>query len=124
MIFLDTHIVVWLYQKDRERFSSRVLEQLDKENLFISPIVDLELEYLFETDRITEKADVIVKYLKQKIDLAKSPSSFTEVINIAKTLKWTRDPFDRIITAQAKMNNSILITKDKIIRKYYENAVW
>jgi len=39
-------------------------------------------------------------------------------------LSWTRDPFDRVITAQAATDGSSLITKDEIILHHYENAVW
>ena len=47
------------------------------------------------------------------------------VIQAALPIGWTRDPFDRIITAQAAANGkSRLITADEIIREHYEAAVW
>jgi PIN domain nuclease of toxin-antitoxin system len=39
-------------------------------------------------------------------------------------MKWTRDPFDRLITAQAALGESTLLTKDDTIRTNYANAVW
>ena len=44
MIFLDTHAVVWLYQKDANRFSDLALQLLESGDLRISPAVTLELE--------------------------------------------------------------------------------
>jgi len=64
MIYLDTHIVVWLYQKDRERFSQVSLSGIDENDLFISPMVKMELEFLFEIDRITVNAERILDFLK------------------------------------------------------------
>jgi len=124
VIYLDTHAVVWLYQKNQSKFSPEVITLIDKEELLISPMVELELEYLFETERISERAEIILDYLKEKIGLKICKISFTEVIKKSISMKWTRDPFDRIITAQAAVNNFILITKDKQIRKHYSKAVW
>ena len=39
-------------------------------------------------------------------------------------MKWTRDPFDRLITAQAALDDSPLLTKDDTIHTYYPEAVW
>ena len=39
-------------------------------------------------------------------------------------ITWTRDPFDRIIVAQAKIRNSALVTRDREIRLHYSKAVW
>jgi len=124
VIYLDTHAVVWLYQKNQSKFSPEVITLIDKEELLISPMVELELEYLFETERISERAEIILDYLKEKTGLKICNRPFQDIIKKAVSSKWTRDPFDRIITAQAAVNNSILITKDKQIRKHYSKAVW
>ena len=124
MIYLDTHVVVWLYQKEKSRFTPRTQILIDQEDLYISPMVELELEYLFEIDRINVKADIIVNYLKEKIDLKMCGNLFSDIVQESISMKWTRDPFDRIITAQAALSDSILITKDHQIRKHYSKAVW
>ncbi|MBT3274948.1 MAG: PIN domain-containing protein [Spirochaetales bacterium] len=124
MIYLDTHVVVWLYQKDRERFSPVALDLIESRDLLISPMVMLELEYLFETDRISAKAIEIYDNLHDVIMLDTCSKSFTQVAKKAITMKWTRDPFDRLITSQAAIDESMLLTKDSTIHTYYANAVW
>ena len=124
MIYLDTHIVVWLYQKDRERFSQVSLSSINENELFISPMVKMELEFLFEIDRITVNAERILEFLKSRIGLKICKKSFQEVIQNSLKMKWTRDPFDRIITAHAAIDDSILITKDRLIRKHYSHVLW
>ncbi len=124
MIYLDTHVVVWLYQKSRNEFSSETLILIDEEELLISPMVELELEYLFEIDRINTRSQIILEYLKERIGLKICDKPFQVVIKKALSMKWTRDPFDRIITAQAAVDNSMLVTKDKRIQKHYPEAVW
>jgi PIN domain nuclease of toxin-antitoxin system len=43
---------------------------------------------------------------------------------VVHSFQWTRDPFDRLITAQAASYNQVLLTKDETIRKHYANAIW
>jgi PIN domain nuclease of toxin-antitoxin system len=38
-------------------------------------------------------------------------------------MKWTRDPFDRIIAAQAAVDATPLLTRDRIILSNYPHAI-
>ena len=51
-MYLDTHVVVWLYQKDVKRISAVARKLIETEDLLISPAVLLEMEYLFEIGKI------------------------------------------------------------------------
>jgi len=124
VIYLDTHAVVWLYQKDRDRFTPASLDLLEKEDLLVSPVVELEMEFLFEIERIVERGDVILSYLEDRIGLRRCQESFSRIVGKAVSMKWTRDPFDRIITAQAALQDARLLTRDKLIRKNYPKAIW
>lgn len=124
MIHLDTHVVVWLYEKKRELFSAKALTLINGEDLAISPMVVLELQYLFEIDRIRARAKVIFDYLHDYIGLAQDTASFQRVSEKALELSWTRDPFDRLIVAQASCQSARLLTKDTQIRKNFSSAVW
>ena len=39
-------------------------------------------------------------------------------------MTWTRDPFDRVIVANAALNGNILISKDQNILEHYIHARW
>ncbi|MCF7929631.1 MAG: PIN domain-containing protein [Spirochaetales bacterium] len=124
MIYLDTHVVVWIYQKERDRFSRKGQELIETEDLIVSPFVELEIEYLFEIEKIRDRSTVILDYLRKQIALKISEVSFSEVIKKAGTLKWTRDPFDRIIIANAAVQDIPLLTKDRKILTHYPKALW
>jgi PIN domain nuclease of toxin-antitoxin system len=124
LIYLDTHVVVWLYQKEKTLFSSKALDIIEKEQCTVSPAVLLELEYLFEIDKIQLSGKDIIAYLQDTIGLSICRKPFYEIITQALLLNWTRDPFDRIITAQAALNKSALVTKDRVIHVNYPAAVW
>ena len=124
MIHLDTHVLVWLYEKKRERFSDRALSLIESEDLAISPMVLLELQYLFDIDRILASPRAISAYLGERLGLHLDASPFQKVAEKAFDLTWTRDPFDRIITAQAALGDTTLLSKDSTILKNYARAAW
>jgi len=123
-IYLDTHVVVWLYSGDISLLSEKACQLIEENKLLISPLVMLELQYLFEIKRITVEPTVIFDSLAESIGLQKCRSSFARVITEAMRISWTRDPFDRIITATAMINQAVLLTKDQVIRQEYELATW
>jgi PIN domain nuclease of toxin-antitoxin system len=124
MIYLDTHVVAWLYAGIVDHMNSAVTELINTETLLISPMVMLELEYLFETGRTADPGTVVYQDLQNRIGLQICNKPFSEIIFFANDQKWTRDPFDRIIVAQAALDSSLLITKDRLIREHYPHAFW
>ena len=124
MIYLDTHVVVWLYAGDLARLSERAKELINAHEIYISPIVSLELQYLYEIERISEEAGEIVSDLSDRIGLRVCARSFHKIVSAALSFSWTRDPFDRVIVANSAVNHDFLVTKDQSILQNYEHAVW
>jgi PIN domain nuclease of toxin-antitoxin system len=124
VIHLDTHVVVWLYAGDLSRFPAGARKRLEREQLRISPIVGLELEYLHEVGRISEGASVVLEDLARRLGLAEDDGDFASVVTEARGLAWTRDPFDRLIVGHAAAGATSLLTKDRTIRRHYRHAVW
>jgi PIN domain nuclease of toxin-antitoxin system len=125
MIYLDTHVVLWLYLRRGEGLSERARHSIEYEpEILISPMVLLELDYLHEVGCTTLGSASLFNYLHQQIGLQVCQKSFPDIVRSASELSWTRDPFDRVITAQSAIDRNKLITKDQIIRDHYEHAVW
>ena len=123
-VFIDTHIVLWLYQKDLDKFSAANLHTLKTRKLYISAMVELELYYLFELNKLEIKPNKILEALAEELNLQIYKTNFQSLIKIAKNLTWTRDPFDRLITAEAKLYQAPLITANRHIREHYKLALW
>lgn len=123
MIYLDTHVLPSL-GRDPGLYSNEAKRLIDREpDIRISPMVLLELEYLREIRRIRESSDVIVATLGAEIGLRVCDRSFEEVARQAAQESWTRDPFDRMIVAQARLTGAILITRDTTIQARYSKAI-
>ena len=124
-LYLDTHVVVWLYVKALSNLSKKAQDAIESHEIRISPIVFLELEYLFEIKRIKEDSETITNFLNDRIQL-KMDDKFNVAMWIAISAKekWTRDPFDRLIVSHARLSKSPLLSKDTLIRKHYDLTIW
>ena len=122
-ILLDTHIFLWLID-DSKRLSDsfcQVIHNLDNE-IFLSVVSIWEC---------------VIKYQTGKLDLPSSPETYLPIErrkHLIKTLTveentiaqlinlplMHRDPFDRIIMAQALQHELVIMTEDKEILAYSE----
>jgi len=124
MIYLDTHVVVWLYAKELGRFTRKGLRRLEEEETRVSPIVRMELGYLREIGKITVHPSQIIDSLGRSLGLAECGLPFADVVAESLDLDWTRDPFDRIIVAQALAGKGDLLTKDRTLLDHVTQAFW
>jgi len=124
MIYLDTHVVVWLFA-DKDMLSKNARRLIEESHsIFISPMVLLELDFLYEIQRITLDSQSVYDYLHDQIGLSLCEKSFSAAVQTASKQSWTRDPFDRLITSHAALDENILLTRDEIIRRNYPFAKW
>jgi PIN domain nuclease of toxin-antitoxin system len=124
LTYLDTHVVAWIFAGRLDLLSATARGVLDAGELLISPVVELELEYLFEIQRTVRPGREVVETLGREIGLKVCDLPFPEVIDAALAQSWTRDPFDRILVGQAAMRQAALLTKDDRIRQHYAGAIW
>lgn len=99
-------------------------ERLGSEPPTTSPIVELELTYLFEIGRVSEPAAAPLGALRRSIGLEVVDVSLTELVQTAAGLAWTRDPFDRLIAAHAIVADATLLTADRTILEHLPQASW
>ncbi len=102
--YLDTNVVVWLAQGSLARISAEAQKVLEQADLLISPMVLVELEYLYEVKRIKLPSRDIQLKIEHEIGVRVCDLPFPLVASVMVGERWTRDPFDRMIVAQAKAN--------------------
>lgn len=122
--YVDTHIVVWLYRNPQRSWPAPVQVLLDTAALRYSPMVRLELHFLHQIGRIKTAPGEILAELRGPLQLQECEQPFGAVVEQAQSLLWTRDPFDRLIVAQAMATGADLITHDENIRANFSKAIW
>ena len=106
VILLDTNALIWLEQRHR-----RARRLQDAGPLYISPASLFELQFLVEVGRIRMTAGGIEALAHDDRWLLDDPPAsawFLEAVD----LSWTRDPFDRLIVAHARVRGWRVATGD------------
>ena len=124
VVYLDTHVVVWLYAGLKEKLTERAASAIEAAQLRVSQMVRLELQYLHEIRRITVGPSVILNNLSASIGIEVSDTDLNGIVGVALKIEWTRDVFDRLLTAEVILVNAGFITADHHIRNHLEQAIW
>lgn len=124
MTYVDTHALVRLYEGEIGRLSRPLRRSIEADDVLVSPAAVLELELLYEIGRLRVDATRVIEVLSDELGLRVCDLPFSTVVQYALKEGWSRDPFDRLIVAQAKANDAPLVTKDQRIHAHYRRAIW
>jgi PIN domain nuclease of toxin-antitoxin system len=123
--YLDTNALVWLSEGSLAGLNPKIDRLLQEAVLLFSPMVLLELELLFEIKRSKRPARDIQNKVEHELGVRICDLPFSAIASAALDEKWTRDPFDRLIVANAKANGfAWLISADELIARHYPRTVW
>jgi PIN domain nuclease of toxin-antitoxin system len=125
VIHLDTHTAVYLAGGCGGEIPAAARAELESDDVAISPMAMLEIGYLFEIGRMSEPASSVQAALGAGLGVTVSAAPFAAVVQHALHVDWTRDPFDRLIVANALADGARLVTADRRIREHVPDvALW
>ncbi|MGC9947463.1 MAG: type II toxin-antitoxin system VapC family toxin [Bryobacteraceae bacterium] len=124
VIYLDTHVLIYIGAGEVNRLGVAARKAIDRDDLLVSAASVLELELLHEIGRLKPTASKLVSTLATDIGLRVCDLPFRTIVDQAIAEDWTRDPFDRLIVANAKAAGAVLVTRDERIRGHYSRALW
>jgi PIN domain nuclease of toxin-antitoxin system len=115
-LLLDTHVVLW-WLTDDPTLSNEVKSLLDHEpDVFISPATLWEVTIKQAIGKLPEPTDLPERV--RDSGFGELPITFEHAIVAGRLPLIHRDPFDRMLVAQARCENLTLTTRDAAIRKY------
>ncbi|MBI1356200.1 MAG: PIN domain-containing protein [Acidobacteria bacterium] len=119
--YLDTHAAVWL-RRGPDWLSERAAEVVETHDLLVSPMVLFELQYLHELGRVRDAPEELLAFLRTSMGVSVCDLPWETVVQAAAQEQWTRDPFDRLIVANAKTRGGLLLTSDRHILSHFTGA--
>ena len=123
---LDTHTFIWFIEGD-ETLSEKTKNEIIHidNNCFLSIASLWEIAIKAGNGKLNLKIPFnrIAKFLSG-INVKLLPLEFHHLIALQGLENIHKDPFDRIIVAQAIVGNYTLITKDKILSDYPVKCLW
>jgi len=120
-ILLDTHVFLWAAGVDgRLSKSSRELLEDADEPIFLSAASAWEIAVKWAHGRLTlpGKPSEVVNDIVSAAGLSKLPVSLNDACVVAELPIHHKDPFDRLLVAQARTNRLRLMTANPILEKY------
>lgn len=114
-LLLDTHVLIWWDQG--EPLSKRCAEAIRAaEQVYVSAVSGWEIAIKASMGRIATTRHVATAVMESGFE--ELPLRLAHAQALA-SLPWHhRDPFDRILVAQAQTEGLVLVTRDRTLRRY------
>lgn len=126
-VLLDTHVLIWL-DTDAAKLSAKAVDYLTDPNcrLLFGAASVWEMAIKVQTGKLLLTADLAVVIAEQttRDPIELLPVSAAHALTVRSLAALHRDPFDRMLIAQALADNAILLTADQDIRQYPVRTDW
>lgn len=124
---LDTHAFLWM-AADPSKLSGKVRELVLTEDnaLYLNAASGWEIALLQQIKRVElpDEPQRFIPQALQRLKVIPLPIGFPVAISAAMLPFLHRDPFDRIIIAEAIKEKMTVLTKDEMFKKYEIEVVW
>ena len=126
-LLLDTHAFLWFVLDDSRLSESARTLMMDRGNeLLISPASYWELAIKISLGKYQLDED-FETFMAQQIasnDLVVLPLTVSHAAAVSKLPFIHRDPFDRLLVAQAKVEDVPILSADEVLDGYAIRRVW
>ncbi len=115
-LLLDTHIALWAITGDAtldEEFLDRLRHDPD---IFLSPVSLWEITIKQATGKLAGPADLAERV--RDMGFRELPVTYAHAIAAGRLPAHHRDPFDRMLVAQAAVEGLTLVSRDESIARY------
>ncbi|GLH95758.1 type II toxin-antitoxin system VapC family toxin [Phytohabitans aurantiacus] len=115
-LLLDTHVVLW-WLADDPTLSDTLKSVLDGEpDVYLSPVSVWEIAIKQAAGKIKEPADLAERL--RNSGFKELGVTAEHAVAAGRLPMLHRDPFDRMLVAQARCADLMLVTRDADIRRY------
>lgn len=116
-LLLDTNALIWALTEP-ERMSSRVLEAIETtaNDPYVSVVSVWEIAIKAAKGNLRAPPDIEAALAQQRFSTL--PVTMRHVLAVESLPRHHADPFDRMIIAQAHLDEMTIVTSDSTIRRY------
>lgn len=126
-VILDTHAFLWWIADDPQLSTKArdIIANADNE-VFLSAASGWEIAIKARLGRLVlpDRPDRFIPDQLARNRIESLPVEMSHALRVGNLPEIHRDPFDRIIIAQAMIEKMSILTKDKEIPKYKVKVVW
>ena len=121
-LLLDTHTLIW-WAEDNPRLPPATDARIRHADIALVSIASA-WEIAIKTSLGRIAVPMAVEDILDEAGFALLPVTFAHTAEVAKLPHHHRDPFDRMLVAQARTEGLALVSHDQMIRKYDVQVMW
>ena len=126
-LLLDTHALMWWWSGDSALSATARASITDSETtVFVSAASAWEIATKVRVGRLTAHEDIVPRFSELAVaaDLQHLPVTHRHGLRAGSYPTKHRDPFDRMLAAQAEMESLTLVTKDAAFEEFPVRVLW
>jgi PIN domain nuclease of toxin-antitoxin system len=123
-LLLDTHLVLWWMAGEPSRIGEKALEALGSDGVepIVSAVTVWEAAIKRGLGKLEAPADLLAQLAGAGVQLLPITARHADLV--ASLPLHHRDPFDRLLVAQATIEGLPLVSDDQSLRRYEIEVVW
>ena len=121
-LLLDTHVVLWWMAGEEDRIGEKTKMAIAANYVLVSAVVVWEVAIKRQLGKLDAPADLLEQLEEGGVDLL--PITPRHADRVGTLPPHHRDPFDRLLIAQADCDELILATADSDLRLYGVETIW
>lgn len=126
-LLLDTHIFIW-WDSEPAQLSPQALALCqDRQNsllLSVASVWEMQIKLQLGELKLNLPLAELVESQQQTNNLEILPVMLTHVLALQHLPAHHKDPFDRLLIAQASVEDVVLISNDPMFPKYTDKVLW
>lgn len=126
-LLLDTHTFIW-WDSDPLKLSPQVLSMCQsRENILllsVASVWEMQIKLQFGRLKLNLPLSELVAEQQQTNKIIILDVKLEHILALEKLPPHHKDPFDRLLIAQAEIEQAVLISKDQIFKEYPVKTVW
>ena len=126
-LLLDTHTFIW-WDSDPAKLPTQVLALCrDRANMVLLSVAsawEMQIKLQLGKLRLNLPLAEVIESQQQSNDIELLPITLTHVLALQDLPAHHRDPFDRLLVAQANAEDAVLVSGDPIFAKYPVKLLW
>jgi PIN domain nuclease of toxin-antitoxin system len=123
-LLLDTHLVLWWMAGEASRISKKALAALGSDGIepVVSAVTIWEAAIKRGLGKLDAPADLLSQLERAGVELLPITARHADLV--ASLPSHHRDPFDRLLVAQATLEGLALVSGDEWVRHYDIEVIW
>ena len=120
-LLLDTHVLLWLLAGEEDRFGLDTHDALREQPATISAATVWEIAIKRRLGKLKAPSNLVETVAAAGLQLLSVTAVHAE--HVGELPDIHRDPFDRLLVSQARLEGLTLVTGDALVRSYDVSAI-